>query len=140
MKIRTYLAVLAAVLLAACSVATPIASQLATTTTPGPAIVALPSPSPSVSVLATHAAKPTPKPSAKPAVKPKPAVHHKAAAAKPFRWPAGCGVTKICCIQYAQCKIPPVTSSVWKVTKGCTVAWRKALHRTTCPPGWPPIP
>lgn len=139
MKIRTYLAVLSAVLLAACSTATPIASQLATTAGPGPAsIVALPSPSPAVSVLATHTAKPTPKPSAKPAVKPKP-VHHKAVRAT-VHWPAGCGVTRICCIQYAQCKIPPVTSSVWKVTKGCTVAWRKALHRTTCPPGWPPIP
>lgn len=140
MNIRTYLAVLAAVLVAGCSTVTPLAAP-AETASPVAAVVVAPSSSPSVAVLATHSAKPTPKPAPKPAakpkVKPKPVVHH--AAQKP-RWPAGCGVTRICCVQYAQCKIPPVTSSVWKVTKGCTVAWRKALHRTTCPPGWPPIP
>lgn len=137
MRLRVYLAVLVAVLVAGCSTVTPLAAP-AETASPVTAVV-VPSSSPSVSVLATHTAKPTPKPTPKPAAKPKPrpVVHH--AAAKP-RWPAGCGVTRICCVQYAQCKIPPVTSSVWKVTKGCTVAWRKALHRTTCPPGWPPIP
>lgn len=135
MRLRS-LAVLA-VLLAGCTTAHPTAAAAPTPAAAVTTVAPTPTPSPSVSVLATHAPKPTPKPAVKP--KPKPVVHHKAAP-KPVRWPKGCGVTKICCVQYAQCKIPPITASVWKKTVGCTVAWRKALHRTTCPPGWPPIP
>lgn len=122
--------VLAGLLLAGCTTVAPIASERAAAIDPPAAsIVAEPSPSASVLAVVTH--KPTPKPAPKKAPKAKPKVHHVAAKPRPTGW---------VCYVGKPCKVPPFSSPVWHKTVGCTVAWRKALHRTTCPPGWPPIP
>lgn len=131
MKVRTTLAVLLAVALAGCTQAGTVADPPAPAAVVAPVVVPTPSPSPSASVLAVVTHKPTPKPAPKPAVKPKPKVHHVAAKPRPTGW---------VCYVGKPCKVPPFSSPVWHKTVGCTVAWRKALHRTTCPPGWPPIP
>ena len=142
MRSRGVLAVLTVLALTGCTQARPVSGPAPAPSAVSAVVGVTPtqssSPYPTASVLATRAARPAPTTPPTPKRAPTPRATHKAPIT--VRRPSGCGVTQVCCIASAPCKLPPITSTVWKKTIGCTVAWRKAMHRTTCPPGWPPIP
>ena len=122
---------IAAVALAACSTATPLAAPVKPPT-PVTVVLVAPEPAPTRAVV-TVAPKAVPKP----VVKPRPVV--KVLHVKIHQAPVHVAAepTHFVCHIGQPCNPP---AKYWTKTVGCTVAWRKAMNTTVCPPGWPPIP
>ena len=120
----------AAALLAACTGPAVTAKPAAPSSAP---VVVAPTP---VAPVVPPAPTPKPKPVVKPK-EPKPAV--KVLATKVYHTPVQVTPkpTHFVCYIGKPCNPP---AKYWTKTVGCTVAWRKAMHTTVCPPGWPPIP
>jgi hypothetical protein len=135
MKPGRVIVVLAATALVGCSAQTHDAAPAPTATSVTsiaavPAAATIPVVTPTTTPRVTPTQAPTVAPPPHATTKPRPTATRKATP-KPTGW---------VCVLNQPCQLPPLTSPVWKVTHGCTSAWRTLMHTDTCPAGQPRLP